>query len=244
MDKTNTIKELFDRKSVRVYTDREITETEKALIIESAIQAPTAGNMALYSIIDVTSPEEKMSLSRLCDNQPFIAIAPMVLIFVADYEKWYRGFCRVAGDNIRRPKEGDMLLAFSDALIAAQNAVVAAESLGIGSCYIGDIIEHGEDVAKLLELPQYTAPAAMLCFGFPTKQQKEREKPTRFDKKHICFENKYHIMDEKGQDEMFLCQGGAKKTFSAYYKRKWETPFIYEMSRSAKMWIERWCKED
>ena len=57
------------------------------------------------------------------------------------------------------------MLACSDALIAAQNAVIAAESLGIGSCYIGDILEQAEDHAELLDLPPHTMPVAMLCFG-------------------------------------------------------------------------------
>lgn len=161
------IKELFERKSVRVYSDKMIEEDKKQLIIDSAIQAPTAGNMTLYSIIDVEDQEIKEKLAKSCDNQPFIAKAPLVLIFVADYQKWYDAFKYYHGnEEVRSPSYGDFLLAYSDALIAAQNAVVAAESMGIGSCFIGDIIEQYEFHRELLNLPQYTAPVGMLVMGY------------------------------------------------------------------------------
>lgn len=65
-----------------------------------------------------------------------------------------------AGSEPRKPDVGDLMLAVSDAVIAAQNAVVAAESFGIGSCYIGDIIENYEEQRRLLQLPEYVFPAA------------------------------------------------------------------------------------
>ena len=162
----NTIKQLFERKSVRVYQDKPIEAKEKQLIFNAAIQAPTAGNMTLYSIIDIQDQAIKEKLAKTCDNQPFIAKAPLVLIFVADYQKWYDAFKYYHGEEqMRSPSYGDFLLAFSDTLIAAQNAVVAAESLGIGSCFIGDIIEQYEVHRELLNLPQYTAPVGMLVMG-------------------------------------------------------------------------------
>ena len=164
------IRSLFDRKSVRVFTDREITPEEKALILQSAAQAPTAGNQQLYTILDITDQAIKDTLVKTCDNQPFIATAKMVLIFCADCKKWYDAFLS-AGCEPRNPGVGDLALAISDATIAAQNAVVAAESLGIGSCYIGDIMENCEAHRELLHLPKYVFPCCMLVFGFPTEQQ-------------------------------------------------------------------------
>ena len=81
------------------------------------------------------------------------------------------------------------MLAVNDAVIAAQNAVCASESLGIGSCYIGDIMEQCEFHRQLLQLPPYVFPAAMLVFGYPVQQQKEREKPVRCDLNYIVHEN-------------------------------------------------------
>ena len=137
------INSLYNRKSVRVYEDKPIPSELKEIILESAIQAPTAGCQQLYTIIDVTDQNLKDKLAVSCDNQPFIAKAPMVLVFCADCKKWYDAYIE-AGANPRKPGTGDLMLAVSDTVIAAQNAVVAAESLGIGSCYIGDIMENCE----------------------------------------------------------------------------------------------------
>ena len=136
-----TLKQLFGRKSVRVFTDREISLKHKNLILDAAAQAPTAGNQQLYTILDITDPAIKEQLVHTCDNQPFIATGKLVLVFCADCLKWYDAF-KAEGCQPRDPGVGDLLLAVSDALIAAQNAVVAAQSLGIGSCYIGDIMEN------------------------------------------------------------------------------------------------------
>ena len=188
------LKQLYARKSVRVFTDREIAAEDKAAILRAATEAPTAGNQQLYTIIDVTDPALKDRLAVSCDNQPFIATAKMVLIFCADFQKWYDAFLD-AGCAPRKVGVGDLMLAVSDTNIAAQNAVTAAESLGIGSCYIGDIMENCEIHREMLGLPEFVFPAAMLVFGYPTEQQLQREKPKRADMKHIVHENGYRRMD-------------------------------------------------
>ena len=163
-----TIQEIRARKSVRVYEDRPVPPEVKRAILDAAIQAPTAGNMTLYTILDITDPAIKAALAKSCDDQPFIATAPLVLIFCADYRRWYDVFSRYE-EEVRSPGMGDLFLAQADTLIAAQNAVVAAESLGLGSCYIGDVVEHFEYHQQLLKLPRYVVPAAMVCFGYPTE---------------------------------------------------------------------------
>lgn len=90
----------------------------------------------------------KEALAESCDHQPFIAKAPMVLVFCADCKKWYDAYLE-AGCKPRKPDVGDLMLAVTDTAIAAQNAVVAAESFGIGSCYIGDIMENCEEQKTL-----------------------------------------------------------------------------------------------
>lgn len=235
-----TLKLLNERKSVRDYTQQEITREEKRAIFEAAVQAPTAGNMTLYTILDVTDQSMKDRLAVTCDNQPFIAKAPMVLVFCADYKRWIEVFEKY-DTNVRKPEEGDMLLAQADAIIAAQSAVVAAESMGIGSCYIGDIIENFELHQELLKLPDYVVPACMVCFGYPTEQQKTRQKPTRFQVEAIVHENGYQIekADAAAMEEMLnLRQGDWVRRFC---KRKWNSEFSVEMSRSAREMIKAWC---
>lgn len=243
----SVIRQLYDRKSVRVYTDRPIDQETKKTVLESALQAPTAGNMALYTILDITDPEIKQALAKSCDNQPFIATAPMVLIFCADYRRWYDVFCKFETE-VRMPDTGDMFLAQADALIAAQNAVVAAHSLGLGSCYIGDITENFEYHRELLNLPQYVVPAAMLCFGYPTGQQLQREKPTRFRVEDMVHENGYNAEKSAEMPRMLQQQTGHNDEALAdwvqrFCKRKWNSEFSREMSRSCTEMVRFWREE-
>lgn len=243
-----TIQELFDRKSVRAYEERPIEPEKKALIIKSAIQAPSAGNMTLYSIIDVTDQKLKDTLAETCDHQPFIAKAPLVLVFCADYQKWYDSFKEYAGE-VRKPAMGDFMLASCDALIAAQNAVVAAQSMGIGSCYIGDILENYETHRELLGLPQYVVPTAMVVFGYPTKQQQERGKPVRLTEEAVVFENRYRRLGAEEymgalSDRQDKTEEEMKGWLTAFCRRKWDSDFSVEMSRSVEAMRKAWIGQE
>jgi len=234
------IRQLNARKSVRVFEDREISPEAKQAILEAACQAPTAGNQQLYTILDITDQAIKEKLVETCDHQPFIATAKLVLIFCADCKKWYDAF-RFAGCEPRKPALGDLLLAVSDTNIAAQNAVTAAESLGIGSCYIGDIMENCEEQRKLLNLPEYVFPAAMLVFGYPTEQQKNREKPRRAGMEHIVHENGYRCMDAEELQHLFEPKWGNNaygNSIRAFCNRKYNSDFSREMSRSVSEYLK------
>ena len=241
-----TIAQIKQRKSVRIFEDRLIPPEVKDTIMDSAFQAPTAGAMMLYSIIDITDQKLKEKLSVTCDNQPFIAKAPLVLIFLADYQRWFDTFT-YSGCDARKPSEGDLLLACADAVIAAQNSVVAAESLGVGSCYIGDILENQETVTELLSLPDFVLPAAMLVYGYPTESQLARRKPARFDKKYIVHENSYRKFTPEEHTKMhnrWNEKAGASgkssvESIKAFCARKYMSDFSLEMSRSAKKYIEK-----
>ena len=229
------IESLFDRRSVRAFTQEPVTGGEKDLILEAAFQAPSAGCQQLYTILDITDQALKDRLAVTCDNQPFIAGAPVVLIFCADCRRWWRAY-QEAGCAPRDPGAGDLLLAVEDALIAAQNAVTAAHSLGLGSCYIGDILERCEEHRALLGLPDYVVPAGMLVIGHPTQQQREREKPRRFDRRFVVQENGYRDLEGAELRTMFEGRTGGQ-TFdgflTAFCKRKYDSDFSREMSRSA-----------
>lgn len=228
------IRQLSQRKSVRVYEDREIDESIINEILHAAVMAPTAGNQQLYTILRITDPQIKTRLAESCDHQPFIAEGKLVLVFCADCLKWYNAF-RAVGCNPRKPGAGDLLLAVDDALIAAQNAVMAAESFGIGSCYIGDIMENIETQREILHLPEYVFPAALLVFGYPTEQQKSRTKPLRSPLSSIVQENSYHIHSGPELEQMLKPKCGERdyaEWLTAFFKRKYDSDFAREMTRS------------
>lgn len=230
-----TVRALLERKSVRAFTEEPISAQAEELILRAACEAPTAGNQQLYSILRITDPALKAALAENCDHQPFIAAAPLVLVFVTDVLRWYDAF-REAGCEPRRPGAGDLLLAAEDTMIAAQNAVTAAWSLGIGSCYIGDILEQRETQRELLGLPEYTVPLGMLVFGYPTEQQKNRPKPARHALSNIVMENRYTRRDGAALRRMYAEKAGTQgydAWMQAFCKRKWNSDFSREMQRSA-----------
>ncbi|MBQ8829989.1 MAG: nitroreductase family protein [Oscillospiraceae bacterium] len=240
----DTIRQLIDRKSVRAFEDREILPKDKAAILRAAAEAPTAGNQQLYTILDITDQDLKDKLVVTCDNQPFIAKGKMVLIFCADCQKWYDAYI-ATGCEPRTPGAGDLLLAVSDANIAAQNAVVAAWSLGIGSCYIGDVMENCEKHREMLSLPEYVFPCAMLVFGYPTEQQAEREKPARVEMHHVVHENGYRRMGADELEAMWTPRAGVKTYtdwMQAFCSRKYNSDFSKEMTRSVGEYLKSFTK--
>ena len=240
------LRQLHARKSVRAFLDKPVPPEVKRAVLEAACAAPTAGNQQLYTILDVTDQAVKDTLAETCDHQPFIAKAPMVLIFCADCRKWYDAYA-AAGCAPRAPGPGDLWLALSDANIAAQNAVTAAWSLGLGSCYIGDILENAETHRTLLGLPEYVVPAAMLVFGYPTAQQLEREKPARCALEHIVHENAYRTMDAAQLEAMLAPRAGERPYpdwLNAFCQRKYNSEFSREMTRSAGVYLEQFQPGD
>ncbi len=256
----DTLRVLENRRSLRGYDPRPLEPEHKESIIHSAFRAPTAGNMMFYSIIEVADQKLKDKLVGTCDNQPFIAKAPFVLLFLADLQRWYDQFefsgvpelCKDRGLDFVTPQESDLLLASCDALIAAQNAVIAAESLGIGSCYIGDIMENIETHREMFDLPKWVFPIALLCFGYPMRDDREnRPKTTRFPKKFVYFKDKYQHVAGKEFNELLIDQygeseklyGDAKNIPQSVYLRKTGSTFSAEMRRSVKVALRDWTAQ-
>jgi nitroreductase len=247
-----TIELMNARFSTRAYDPAPLSDDEKQAILHTAMRAPTAGNLMLYSIIEIREQALKDRLAVTCDDQPFIAKAPWVLVFVADYQKWIDLFAMAGVDQLPgvrhrgAPGPGDLLLACCDAVIAAQNAVIAAESLGIGSCYIGDVLEQAEEHIELLGLPNHTLPVAMLCFGRPAKR---RRLASRYEK-HVVHTDRYRRLsgEELREASDDLAQHHAPRGFREgienvgqdVYARKYAADFSHELNRSAAVWLERW----
>ena len=247
-----TIDLMNARCSTRAYDPTPLTDEEKRTILHTAMRAPTAGNMMPYSIVEIEDQALKDRLAVTCDDQPFIARAPWVLLFVADYQKWMDLFAVAGVDDMEgvprgvTPGLGDLMLACCDALIAAQNAVIAAESLGIGSCYIGDILEQAETHAELLGLPPYTFPITLLCFGRP----KTKPHVTGRYEKYVVHKNAYRRLSEgelrevsDDLDGAYAAHGfkpGIANFVQEVYARKFTADFSAEANRSVAWWLERW----
>ena len=162
-----TLEVIGNRRSIRLYDPSPLSEDEKDAILQAAMRAPTAGGMMLYTIIEVTDPAKKSRLAETCDHQPFIATAPYLLLFLADYQRWMDLYAAAGCESVppswkfppRLPAEGDLILAMMDALIAAHTAVIAAE-------FAGDrLVLHRRHPRKLGSPPGVVRPAALHLSG-------------------------------------------------------------------------------
>ena len=231
-----------------------VTDEQRAAILHAASRAPSAGAMMMYSIVSIREQATLDRLADLCDHQPMIAKAPWALIFVVDMPSgsiclstWVLEpeFVERTGKAPRRaPGLGDFAIAAQDAVIAAQNAVVAAEALGLGSCYIGDIVENAEEVAELLDLPPYTMPLSMLIIGTPRKERPAIAHPVV----NLVHEERYCRADAATMDAQVaemdkMFRPHAREVGERVvdiYTRKHTSPFMAEMSRSMEWWFKNW----
>lgn len=259
---TNPTLQIIDsRRSVRKFSDRPLAQAEKDAILEATFRAPTAGNMMLYSIIEVEDQSIKDRLAETCDHQPFIATAPYLLLFLADYQRWMDAFkasgveqrCQTLEQPVRKPGVGDLMLASCDALIAAQTAVIAAQSLGIGSCYIGDILENYEIHREMFNLPEYAIPVTLVCFGYPAVDM-PAGRTRRFDSEFIVYRDTYPYRRLEGDEITRMMQpleerftqgtGPALNAVQGVYFRKFASDFSREMTRSVREMLRNWEDRD
>lgn len=258
--KQNALDLIENRSSTRQFArDASVSEEQRAAVLHAASRAPSAGAMMMYSIIDIREQATLDKLAVLCDDQPFIAAAPWALVFVVDYAKWidlfdYAGcfapeFNERHGTTPRRaPCLGEFAIAAQDAVIAAQTAVIAAEAVGLGSCYIGDVVEHAEEVAALLNLPAHTVPLSMLVLGVPAKERPATPHPVE----NLVMPEQYRRADEatleaqlREMDKMFRPHASEPgERVRDIYTRKHTSAFMAEMCRSMERWLANWTGEE
>ncbi|MCK5732368.1 MAG: nitroreductase family protein, partial [Tenericutes bacterium] len=211
-----------------------------------------------YSIIKVEDKDVLNTLSRTCDNQQFIKNASFALIFLVDHQRMYDYFsnnnyfshCKEQGNAPQFPTLSDLLIGSEDAICAAQNSVIAAESVGVGSCYIGDIIENYEIHKELFNLQPLTFPLGMLVYGNYPEDHKPRIRD-RYDSKYIVFNEKYkHLNKEELSDvykdieKRFVPNNrfNAKNAAQYLYSLKFGSDYAVEMRRSANVAYKEWIK--
>lgn len=234
------IRQLGERMAMRGYTTQPIAAEEKEAILRAAVMAPTVGCQQLYTILDITDAALKARLADLCDGQSFINKGQLVLIFCADMQKMYDVYAS-GGCDPRKPGCGDLMLAITDALCAAQNATVAADSLGIASSYVGEIAGNCESIRELLHLPEYVLPVTMLVFGYPAAMQFPQPREDRVEMQYVIHENGYQAMDTTAVRTMLHERAGAHgfDTWARNFcKRRYHTDFAAEMNRSVAEYLK------
>lgn len=200
----DTIKLIQNHRSIRSYLDKDVPEEIIDEILISAQSMPNSINAQQTSVIVVRDTEKKAKISELAGGQPWIAAAPVFLVFVMDFHKTNlagkkTGMAQVIHESI----EGTMVGTF-DAGLAMGAAIIAAESLGLGIVPIGGIRKSPEELIKLLELPEYTYPVAGLVVGYPAGNSKKKPRLPLETFKHKDGYNKNGLKEaiDKYDEEM------------------------------------------
>jgi FMN reductase (NADPH) len=166
----NPTLELIQRHgSVRSYRPDPIPVETIEAIVAAAQRTSTSSNMQAYSVVAVTDPAKRARLADLCGNQEHIAQAPIFLAWCADLARLDRA-CEIRGYIQETGYVENFLVATVDAVIAAQSAALAAESLGLGICYIGSIRNNTQAVIDLLGLPRLVFPVTGMTMGWPAAE--------------------------------------------------------------------------
>ena len=193
---------LFNHKSIRKYKDQPLEEEKLKYIINAAQRAPTWCNGEQVSIIAIKDKERKKIFEKLCWGQKHISECSVFLIFCTDFYRVSLAFEKEGkSEEFKKyiTEFDPLFIGAHDVGIAIQNAVVAAESLGLGTVDIGAIRTKINEVAKELNLPKYVLPMIGLCVGYP--DDNPGLKP-RIPMKGVFFEEKYDTQKAKaGVDE-------------------------------------------
>lgn len=167
----------LSHRSVRRFGTREVTGDELTALIAAAQSAPSSSNLQPWSVIAVRDPERKRRLAELAGHQEFVAVAPLLLIWVADLGRARRIAERAGAPLDATDYLETTIIGFVDTALAAQNAVLAARSLGLGSVFVGAIRNHPAEVAAELELPPHATAAFGLAVGEPDPAEHAAVKP-------------------------------------------------------------------
>lgn len=184
-----TIETILNHRSIRSFTDERLTDEEVLTLIKSAQAASTSSYVQAYSIIGVTDQKKKAKLAELAGNQPYVEKNGHFFVFCADLKR-HDYIAKKAGKNHQEALENTeaFLISVIDAALAAQNVSVAAESMGLGICYIGGLRNQLKEVSELLETPSYVLPLFGLTIGHPANQSSQKE---RLPVELIYHENTY-----------------------------------------------------
>jgi FMN reductase (NADPH) len=172
----NETLELLNRHaSVRQYKDTPVSEDQLAAIIGAGQMASTSSNVQAYSVIAVSDPALKSQLAALAGNQAYIGQCPVFLVWCADmYRLRQAAAPHLEGAPTYEDSTENLIVATVDVALAAQNAAIAAESLGLGIVYIGGIRNRIDEVSELLGLPELVWPVFGMCVGYPAAPTGQR----------------------------------------------------------------------
>ncbi|MBJ6987395.1 NADPH-dependent oxidoreductase [Devosia sp. MC521] len=174
---SDTIGLMLDHRSARAYLPKPVEHGVIEALVAAAQSAPTSSNVQAWSVVVVRDAARKARLAELSGGNPHIVAAPVFLVWIADLAR-----LRTLAQREELPGDGldymeSFLIGVIDSTLAAQNTVVAASSLGLGSCYIGGMRNKPAEVAAELGLPKECVAVFGLTLGYPDEERASEVKP-------------------------------------------------------------------
>ena len=191
-----TIELLKSHRSIRKFTDQPITRGLLETLIEAGQAAATSSHVQAYSVIHVKNPEKREKIAELAGGQAYVANCGAFLVFCADMKRPTEAAERTGARVVRGMTE-QLLVASVDTALMAQNVAVAAESEGLGICYIGGIRNNPQQISDLLELPDHVFPVFGMCLGYPAH---DPDVKPRLPVAAVLKEDTYHDDRERVED--------------------------------------------
>ncbi|WP_282155044.1 oxygen-insensitive NADPH nitroreductase [Cytobacillus gottheilii] len=240
-----TIKLLQNHRSVRFFEDKPLSEEQIKAIVVSAQAASTSSFIQAYSIIGVTDQDKKDQLAALAGGQEYVAKNGHFFVFCADLHR-HELIGELENKDVLPTIESTekFMVSLIDAALAAQNAAIAAESMGLGICYIGGIRNNLEAVSELLKTPKRVIPLFGMTVGYP---QKENEQKPRLPFEHIYHENEYNQDTEAYKKQLSLYD----EIISEYYQERtdgkrsdtWSGQMAQMLEKQTRMYMKEFVKK-
>ncbi|WP_408009668.1 oxygen-insensitive NADPH nitroreductase [Pseudalkalibacillus sp. A8] len=242
-----TINTILNHRSIRAFKDEPLSDEQISLIVQSAQAAATSSYLQVYSIIGVKDPAKKKKLAELAGNQEYVEKNGHFFVFCADLHR-HKLAVEMEGLSEKEIEETvesteKFMVGTIDAALAAQNAVLAAESMGLGICYIGGLRNRLDEVVKVLNTPDRVIPLFGLCVGVPDQNPGKKQR--------LPMENIYHV-DGYQQDDQLLKEQLASynEDISAYYRERtqgkrshsWTEIIAGKMTKPVRMYMKDFLK--
>ena len=170
---------MMKRRSTRRFEDRSVPPELTDRLLDAAVSAPSGGNIQPLSIVVVEEPRARADLAEIVGGQPWVANAPLSLVFCVDFHRVKRWAAMFEVEFLGEHTLGTFLIAYADLMCAAQNVVVLAEASGLGSVYIGTIQAGIGKARERFGMPTHVLPMMVLSLGYPRSIPKSIPKLSR-----------------------------------------------------------------
>lgn len=182
------IKQLHSHRSIREFKNQEVDDAILDEILNAAVMASSSGNMQAYSIIVTKDKSMKEKMFKAHFEQSMLMDAPIFLTFCADFNRMRR-WLKVSEAANNFDNYMSFMIGSIDAILASQNAALAAESLGLGICYMGTTLASASEIGDILNLPDNVVPVVGFALGHPDERPHMRK---RLPLKSLVHREKYH----------------------------------------------------